>query len=120
MQKQIEKMIKKVRNSSKSDYQPGSSELHPNSKGKTGQTENDGSKMKERGFNGCKTIRIAWGKENADRVGGLPDRDDVFGGISVITHCKEAQIESLKELFRELSHNHAEIPAVVSKELIEF
>ncbi len=89
MQKQIEKMIKKVRKSAKSDYQPVSSELNPNSKGKTNSIENEGnSKMKEKGFNGCKTIRIAWGKENTDKVGVLPNRDDVFGGISVITHCK--------------------------------
>jgi hypothetical protein len=57
-----------------------------------------------KGFNGCKTIRITWGKhndkENNDRVADLPDRDDIFGGISVITHCREAQIESLKELFK--------------------
>ena len=89
MQKQIEKMIKKVRKSSKSDYQPGSSELHPNSKGKPTSTDNNShSKMKEKGFNGCKTIRIAWGKENNDKLGTMPDRDDVFGGISIITHCK--------------------------------
>jgi hypothetical protein len=80
----------------------------------------DGKLKEGKGFNGCKTIRIAWGKENVDRVGELPDRDDVFGGISVITHCREAQIESLKELFKELNHNHnTEIPTVVSKEFIE-
>ena len=116
IQKHVEKMMKKVRKTSKCEKEapavpaPGKEEDRPKAD----------SKEDKKGFNGCKTIRISWGekggKEKKVQSEDKVDKDDIFGGLSAITHTQAygKEIESLKELFKELNHN-SEVPTVFSK-----
>lgn len=79
-------MMKKVRKTSKCEKEAVTTVAAKEEE----KSKNNNKEDKAKGFNGCKTIRISWGekgsKENKVQSEDKVDKDDIFGGLSAITH----------------------------------